>query len=78
MPVRVIGMIGVAPPAGEATVHIIRGGLSPAYLKSFAQAHDDAGLDLALVGYTSSSADGFLVSQYAASHTKRLGFLLAH
>ena len=78
MPVRVIGMIGVAPPAGEATVHIIRGGLSPAYLKSFAQAHDEAGFDLALVGYTSSSADGFLVSQYAASHTKRLGFLLAH
>ena len=33
MPVRVIGMIGVAPPANGATVHIIKGGISPAYLK---------------------------------------------
>ena len=48
MPVRVIGMIGVAPPANGATVHIIKGGISPAYLKSYAQAHDEAGFDLAL------------------------------
>ena len=32
MPVRVIGMIGVAPPASEATVHIIKGGISAPYL----------------------------------------------
>ena len=56
MPVRIIGMIGVAPPSGEATVHIIKGGISAPYLKSYAQAHDKAGFDLALVGYTASSA----------------------
>ncbi|MBV8193448.1 MAG: LLM class flavin-dependent oxidoreductase [Alphaproteobacteria bacterium] len=78
MPVRVIGMIGVAPPSDEATVHIIKGGISPAYLRTFAQAHDEADFDLALVGYTASSAEGFLVAQYAARHTKRLGFLIAH
>lgn len=78
MPVRVIGMIGVTPPSGGATVHVIRGGLSPAYLRSFAQAHDQAGFDLALVGYTASSAEGFLVAQYAAQYTERLGFLVAH
>src|SRR6185312_524303 len=78
MPVRVIGMIGVTPPASGATVHIIKGGISPAYLKAYAQAHDDAGFDLALVGYTASSAEGFLVAQYAAQHTKRLGYLIAH
>jgi alkanesulfonate monooxygenase len=78
MPVRVIGMIGVAPPSGEATVHIIKGGISPAYLRTFAQAHDEADFDLALVGYTASSAEGFLVAQHAAQHTKRLGFLIAH
>ncbi|WP_421997736.1 LLM class flavin-dependent oxidoreductase [Reyranella sp.] len=78
MPVRVIGMIGVAPPGGEATVHIIKGGISAPYLKSYAQAHDRAGFDLALVGYTASSAEGFLVAQYAAHHTERLGFLIAH
>jgi len=78
MPIRVIGMIGVAPPKGEASVHVIRGGLSPAYLREFAQAHDRAGFDLALVGYTASSAEGFLVAQHAAQHTERLGFLIAH
>jgi alkanesulfonate monooxygenase len=78
MSVRVIGMIGVAPPSGEATVHVIKGGLSPSYLQAFARAHDDAGFDLALVGYTASSAEGFLVAQYAAQHTERLGYLIAH
>ena len=78
MPVRIIGMIGVAPPSGEATVHIIKGGISPAYLRAYAQAHDKAGFDLALVGYTASSAEGFLVAQHAAHHTERLGFLIAH
>ena len=78
MPVRVIGMIGVAPPANGATVHIIKGGISAPYLRSYAQAHDKAGFDLALVGYTASSAEGFLVAQHAAHHTERLGFLIAH
>jgi alkanesulfonate monooxygenase len=78
MPVRIIGMIGVAPPSGEATVHIIKGGISAPYLRSYAQAHDTAGFDLALVGYTASSAEGFLVAQHAAQHTERLGFLIAH
>ena len=78
MPVRVIGMIGVTPPGGEATVHIIKGGISAPYLRSYAQAHDKAGFDLALVGYTASSAEGFLVAQYAAQHTERLGYLIAH
>ncbi|WIM09928.1 LLM class flavin-dependent oxidoreductase [Enhydrobacter sp.] len=78
MPVRVIGMIGVAPPAGDATVHVIKGGISPSYLAAFAQAHEAAGFDLVLVGYTASSAEGFLVAQYAAHHTGRLGFLIAH
>ena len=40
MPVRVIGMIGVAPPSGDATVHIIKGGISAHYLAAYAQAHD--------------------------------------
>ena len=28
MPVRVIGMIGVAPPTSDATLHVLEGGLS--------------------------------------------------
>jgi alkanesulfonate monooxygenase len=77
MPVRVIGMIGVAPPAGTA-LHVIGGGVSPSFLAEFAQAHEAAGFDLVLVGYYSSSAEGFAVASYAASQTTRLGYLIAH
>src|ERR1700674_5731078 len=78
MPVRIIGMIGVTPPTSDAALHVIEGGMSPSYLKQFARAHDEAGFDLALVGYTSSSAEGFLVALHAAAHTKQLGYLVAH
>jgi hypothetical protein len=44
MPVRIIGMIGVAPPTGDASLHVIEGGISPAYLTQFARAHDAAAL----------------------------------
>src|SRR5712691_2981111 len=78
MPARIIGMIGVAPPAGEATLHVLEGGLSPGYLTEFALAHDRAGFDMVLVGYSSSSAEGFLVALHAAAHTEKLGYLVAH
>ena len=71
-------MIGVTPPTKGATLHVIEGDLSPRYLTEFACAHDEAGFDLALVGYSSSSAEGFLVALHAAAHTKRLGYLVAH
>ena len=78
MPVRIIGMIGVTPPTSDAALHVIEGGLSTDYLVKYARAHDDAGFDLALVGYSSSSAEGFLVALHAANHTKTLGYLVAH
>jgi alkanesulfonate monooxygenase len=78
MPARIIGMIGVTPPTGDAALHVIEGGLSPSYLTQFARAHDDAGFDFALVGYTASSGEGFLIALHAAAHTKRLGYLVAH
>src|SRR5262252_2597770 len=78
MPVRIVGMIGVTPPSNDTTLHVIEGGLSPSHLAQFARAHDEAGFDLALVGHTSSSAEGFLVALYAAGHTNRLGYLVAH
>jgi alkanesulfonate monooxygenase len=78
MPVKVVGMIGVARPADDATVHVIDGGVSPEYLVEFSQAHDQAGFDLALVGYTSTSADGWTVATHAAAHTENLGYLIAH
>ena len=78
MPVRIIGMIGVAPPTKAASLLIIEGGIDPAYIVSFAKAHEEAGYDMALVGYTSSSAEGFLVALHAAAQTTRLNYLIAH
>ncbi len=77
MPVKVIGMIGVAPPQGTA-LHVIAGGISPRFLCEFAQAHEAAGFDYVLVGYYASSAEGFNVANFAACHTTRLSYLIAH
>src|ERR1700728_1602688 len=78
MTVKIIGMIGVTPPKSDATLHVIEGGLSPGYVIEAARAHEASGFDLVLVGYSSSSAEGFLVAQHAAAHTQRLGYLIAH
>jgi alkanesulfonate monooxygenase len=78
MPVRIIGMIGVTPPANSATLLVIEGAISPSFIVDFAQAHEAAGFDMALVGYTSSSAEGCLVAMHAAAHTQRLSYLVAH
>ncbi len=78
MPIKVIGMIGVAAPPDDATVHIIDGGVSPEYLVDFSRAHDRAGFDLVLVGYTSTSADGWAVATHAAANTESVGYLIAH
>lgn len=77
MPVRVIGMIGVEPPKGT-TLHVIAGGVSAPFLREFAQKHEEAGFDQVLVGYYSSSAEGFNVASHAAAHTRALSFLVAH
>jgi alkanesulfonate monooxygenase len=78
MAVRIVGMIGVSPPKSAATLHVIEGGLSPAYVADAARAHETSGFDLVLVGYSSSSAEGFLIALHAAAHTQRLGYLVAH
>jgi alkanesulfonate monooxygenase len=78
MPINILGMIGVAPPAGGATVHVIGGGIDRDYVCRFAQVHEAAGFDAVLVGYSSSSAEGFQIAQYAAAHTEHLKFLVAH
>jgi len=78
MPVRVIGMIGVTPPEHSSTLLVIEGAISPSFIVDFAKAHEAAGFDMALVGYTTSSAEGFLVAMHAAARTERLSYLVAH
>ena len=51
MPVRIIGMIGVTPPARSATLLVIEGAISPPFIVDFAQAHEAADFDMVLVWY---------------------------
>src|SRR5512137_2758784 len=79
MTIELIGMIGVRPEGADgAAVHVIGGEIDLVWVRDFSRAHEQAGFDKVLVGYTATSADGFLVSSYAAAHTARLGYLIAH
>ncbi len=78
MPLNVLGMIGVAPPASSNTVHIVGGGIDADYITAFTQAHEQSGFDAILIGHSSSSADGFGIAQHAAYHSERINILLAH
>jgi alkanesulfonate monooxygenase len=79
VPVEIIGMIGVKPEGADgAAVHVIGGAVDTQWVRAFAQAHEKADFDRVLVGYTSTSAEGFAVTGYAAAHTERLSYLIAH
>ncbi|GAA4842395.1 LLM class flavin-dependent oxidoreductase [Saccharopolyspora rosea] len=76
MTVEFIGMIG-AQHVSE--IHAAEGpAVNPAFLREFAQAHEKAGFDRVLIGYGSSSPETTQLAAYAAAHTERLGFLIAH
>jgi alkanesulfonate monooxygenase SsuD/methylene tetrahydromethanopterin reductase-like flavin-dependent oxidoreductase (luciferase family) len=76
MTIEFIGMIHhrhaseIHPPASLV--------LDRGYIRDFAQAAEAGGFDRLLVGYDSDAPDGFLVAASAASHTDRIGFLVAH
>ncbi len=76
MPVEFIGMISTRDQSE------VRRSSGPAvdrdYVRRFARAHEDAGFDRVLIGYASSEPDGTQVAAYAAAHTDRLSFLVAH
>ena len=89
--VTIIGMIGVVREAAAnrgATLSLFGGGINPGaevpsgvdpdYILDFARTHEAAGFDMVLTGYSSSTPDGFEVAGYAAAHTTRLGYLIAH
>ena len=89
--VTIIGMIGVVRESAAnqgATLSLFGGGINPGaevpsgvdpdYILDFARTHEDAGFDMVLTGYSSSTPDGFEVAGYAAAHTERLGYLIAH
>jgi alkanesulfonate monooxygenase len=76
MPVEFIGMIGTKDQSEIR--HSSGPVVDPDYVRRFARAHEDAGFDRVLIGYASSQPDGTQVAAYAAAHTDRLSFLIAH
>jgi alkanesulfonate monooxygenase len=52
--------------------------IQPDYLRALARAHEESGFDRVLVAHTSSSPDGFTVTDQVLNATSRLGVLLAH
>src|SRR5579859_4223892 len=76
MPVEFIGMISTQ---AQSEIHPSSGpAIDRAYVRTFAQAHEDAGFDKVLIGYSAGRPDGLQVAAYAAAHTTRLQFLIAH
>jgi len=76
MPVEFIGMIATKD---QSETRLSRGPIiDKEFTRRFVRAHEDAGFDRVLIGYASSHPDGTQVAAYAASHSERLGFLVAH
>lgn len=80
MPVEFIGMIRThnrseltSPPSEIYDAEIDR-----AYIRDFVKAHEDGDFDRVLIGYSSSSPDGWGIAAFGAAHTERLSFLIAH
>src|ERR1700744_3484700 len=76
MPVEFLGMVGTRDQSET------RGSRGPVvdrdYVRRFARAHEDAGFDRVLIGYSSTQPAGTQVAAYAAGQTDRLSFLIAH
>jgi alkanesulfonate monooxygenase len=76
MPVEFIGMIATQQ---QSEIHPRSGPVvDRAFVRSFGRAHEDGGFDKALIGYSGARPDGLQVATYAAAHTERLHFLVAH
>jgi alkanesulfonate monooxygenase len=75
-----VGMIGTRPGSEQSgpSVSIVGGHIDHSYVEEFSRAHERGGFDSVLVGYGSTGPDGFGVASYAAQHTERLRFLIAH
>ena len=76
MPARITGMIGTQQEG--VAVHLIQGKISREWVRDFTRLHEQWNYDSVLVGYYASAAEGFAIALYAADHTERIKFLIAH
>jgi alkanesulfonate monooxygenase len=80
MPLQFIGMIrtdNVSEIDGVSASQIERS-LDPKFVADFSRAHEEGGFERILIGYHTTSPDGWAVAGHAAANTKRLHVLLAH
>jgi alkanesulfonate monooxygenase len=79
MPVEFIGMIFHRSGSDlQAFVGGTEFQIDRAYVRRFAQVHEDADFDRVLIGTASLAPEGSQVAAYAAAHTERLSFLVSH
>lgn len=76
MPIELLGMI--ATTAGSESKALTGPVVDADYVREFSRAHEDAGFDRVLIGYSASSPDGFAVASAALHATERLKVLIAH
>jgi len=76
VPIEFIGMIATQE---QSEIHPRSGPVvDRAFVRAFARAHEEAGFDKVLIGYSTGRPDGLQVAAYAAAHTERLHYLIAH
>lgn len=74
MPVEFVGGLFPRDQLNQFRAH--RGAPDLDYLRDLARAHEHAGFDRALIA--NGGADPIFLATYAAAHTERLGFMIAH
>lgn len=76
MSLEILGMI--ASTAGSESRAVSGPVVDPGYIREFARAHEAAGFDRVLIGYSASAPDGFAIAAAALAATERLKVLIAH
>ena len=75
---RDVEFIGMIQPRAQSEIHPPSGpAIDADYLTRFSRAHDQAGFDRVLIGYSATPRRVALAS-HADAHTEPLGLLIAH
>jgi alkanesulfonate monooxygenase len=78
MTTEILGMVGTKDASEIRGSYIDGSAVDADYLTRFAQAHEQAGFDRVLIGYSASAPDGFAVASHVLNATTRLKVLIAH
>jgi alkanesulfonate monooxygenase len=78
MSTEILGMVGTKDASEIRGSYTDGPAVDADYLTRFARAHEDAGFDRVLIGYSASAPDGFAVASHVLNATSRLKVLIAH